>query len=154
MEAELSCYLSFNLLLNKVSLFISFSFQAFNFAFKGYFKSIFGRDKEKDGNMKWLAGNVASGSAAGATTSLLLYHLDFARTRLGTDAVDHHARTQRQFKGLVDVYRKTLASDGIKGLYTGFSVNLVGITLYRGFYFGIYDTMKPLLLVGPLEVNF
>lgn len=104
--------------------------------------------------MKWLAGNVASGSAAGATTSLLLYHLDFARTRLGTDALDHHVRTQRQFKGLVDVYRKTLASDGIKGLYTGFSVNIVGITLYRGLYFGMYDTMKPLVLVGPLEVIF
>jgi solute carrier family 25 (mitochondrial adenine nucleotide translocator), member 4/5/6/31 len=97
---------------------------------------------------------VASGSAAGATTSLLLYHLDFARTRLGTDALDLHVRTQRQFKGLVDVYRKTVASDGVKGLYTGFSVNIVGITLYRGLYFGLYDTMKPLLLVGPLEVVF
>ncbi|KAG8496669.1 hypothetical protein CXB51_007950 [Gossypium anomalum] len=120
---------------------------AFNFAFKGYFKSIFGRSKEKDGYAMWFAGNVASGSAAGATTSLFLYHLDYARTRLGTDG-------QRQFKGLLDVYRETLSTDGVVGLYRGFGASIMGITLYRGLYFGIYDTMKPILLVGPLEGNF
>lgn len=103
--------------------------------------------------MKWLAGNVASGSAAGATTSLLLYHLDYARTRLATDTLDRQAGGRRQFKGLLDVYRKTLSSDGYVGLYRGFGVSIIGITLYRGLYFGAYDTMKPLVLVGPLEVS-
>ncbi|XP_065879511.1 ADP,ATP carrier protein ER-ANT1 isoform X4 [Euphorbia lathyris] len=51
-------------------------------------------------------------------------------------------------------FRKTCASDGIAGLYRGFGVSIVGITLYRGMYFGIYDTMKPLILVGPFEANF
>jgi solute carrier family 25 (mitochondrial adenine nucleotide translocator), member 4/5/6/31 len=128
-----------------------FTVQAFNFAFKGYFKSFFGYDREKDGKWKWLAGNVVSGSAAGATTSLLLYHLDYARTRLATDAVESRV-VNRQFRGLMDVYKKTLTTDGIPGLYRGFSVSIVGITLYRGLYFGIYDTVKPLVLVGPLEV--
>lgn len=113
---------------------------------------MFGYDKEKDGKWKWLAGNVASGSAAGATTSFLLYHLDYARTRLATDAIESRGK-KFQFKGLLDVYKKTLTTDGIPGLYRGFSVSIVGITLYRGLYFGIYDTMKPLVLVGPLEVN-
>ncbi|XP_050221860.1 ADP,ATP carrier protein ER-ANT1 [Mercurialis annua] len=128
--------------------------QAFNFAFKGYFKSLLGYSKEKDGYLKWFVGNVASGSAAGATTSLLLYHLDYARTRLGTDAKECRINGQRQFKGLVDVYAKTLKSDGIQGLYRGFSVSIMGITMYRGMYFGIYDTMKPIILVGPFEGNF
>ncbi|KAG2656824.1 hypothetical protein PVAP13_1KG107500 [Panicum virgatum] len=127
--------------------------QAFNFAFRGYFKSFFGCDREKDGKWKWLAGNVASGSAAGATTSLLLYHLDYARTRLATDAVESRGN-KRQFRGLLDVYKRTLTTDGVSGLYRGFSVSIVGITLYRGLHFGIYDTMKPLVLVGPLEGNF
>ncbi|CAL9193125.1 unnamed protein product [Musa hybrid cultivar] len=139
---------------NQANVVRYFPTQAFNFAFKGYFQSLFGRSKEKDGYMKWLAGNVASGSAAGATTSLLLYHLDYARTRLGTDAIHTKANNQRQFKGLLDVYRKTIASDGIAGLYRGFGVSIVGITLYRGLYFGIYDTVKPIVLVGPLEGNF
>lgn len=127
--------------------------QAFNFAFKGYFKSLFGHSKEKDGYIKWFAGNMASGSAAGATTSLLLYHLDYARTRLGTDAKECPINGQRQFKGLLDVYSKTLSSDGMAGLYRGFGVSIMGITLYRGMYFGIYDTMKPIILVGSFEVS-
>ncbi|KAG0465105.1 hypothetical protein HPP92_019269 [Vanilla planifolia] len=139
---------------NQANVIRYFPTQAFNFAFKGYFKSVFGCSKENDGYIKWLAGNVASGSAAGAITSLLLYHLDYARTRLGTDAIDHQTSSQRQFKGLLDVYRKTLYSDGFAGLYRGFGVSIVGITLYRGLYFGIYDTMKPIVLVGPFEGNF
>ncbi|PIA59615.1 hypothetical protein AQUCO_00400480v1 [Aquilegia coerulea] len=138
---------------NQANVIRYFPTQAFNFAFKGYFQSIFGRSKEKDGYVKCLAGNVASGSAAGATTSLFLYHLDFARTRLGTDAKECSTNGQRQFKGLVDVYRKTLSSDGIVGLYRGFGVSIIGITLYRGMYFGLYDTLKPIVLVGSLKFS-
>jgi len=55
---------------------------------------------------------------------------------------------ERQFNGLVDVYVKTLKADGIQGLYRGFTISAVGIFIYRGMYFGLYDTLKPLLL-GP-----
>ncbi|KAK1311677.1 ADP,ATP carrier protein ER-ANT1 [Acorus calamus] len=139
---------------NQANVIRYFPTQAFNFAFKGYFQRLFGRSKDKDGYIKWFVGNVASGSAAGAISSLFLYHLDFARTRLGTDAMECKFTSQRQFTGLLDVYRKTLSSDGFVGLYRGFGVSIMGITLYRGLYFGIYDTMKPVVLVGPLEGNF
>ncbi|KAI3521855.1 hypothetical protein L1887_11330 [Cichorium endivia] len=135
---------------NQVNVIRYFPTQAFNFAFKGYFKSLFGRSKERDGYMKWFIGNVASGSAAGATTSLFLYHLDYARTRLATDS-NHN---KRQFNGLFDVYNKTLATDGIRGLYRGFGISIVGITLYRGMYFGLYDSLKPVVLVGSFQDNF
>ncbi|KTG29155.1 hypothetical protein cypCar_00008296 [Cyprinus carpio] len=36
-------------------------------------------------------------------------------------------------------------SDGIKGLYQGFSVSMQGIIIYRMAYFGIYDTAKAIL---------
>merc|ERR1711974_442118 len=52
---------------------------------------------------------------------------------------------ERQFNGLVDVYVKTLKSDGIQGLYRGFTISAVGIFIYRGMYFGLYDTLKPIL---------
>lgn len=139
---------------NQANVIRYFPTQAFNFAFRGCFKNLFGYSKERDGYLKWFAGNVASGSAAGATTSLFLYHLDYARTRLGTDTIGCRSTGKRQFTGLCDVYRKTFSTDGILGLYRGFGVSIVGITLYRGFYFGIYDTAKPLVLVGPLEGNF
>ena len=53
---------------------------------------------------------------------------------------------ERQFNGLIDVYVKTLKSDGIQGLYRGFTISCVGIFIYRGMYFGLYDTLKPLVL--------
>merc|ERR1712244_91238 len=53
---------------------------------------------------------------------------------------------ERQFNGLIDVYVKTLKSDGIQGLYRGFSISAVGIFIYRGMYFGMFDTLKPLVI--------
>ena len=59
---------------------------------------------------------------------------------------------ERQYNGLIDVYRKTLATDGIQGLYRGFVISAVGIFIYRGFYFGLYDSLKPILL--PKDAGF
>jgi len=61
---------------------------------------------------------------------------------------------ERQFNGLVDVYRKTLKSDGIAGLYRGFNISCVGIIVYRGLYFGMYDSLKPIVLQGSMKDNF
>jgi solute carrier family 25 (adenine nucleotide translocator) protein 4/5/6/31 len=44
------------------------------------------------------------------------------------------------------VYKKTLKSDGVQGLYRGFVSSAVGIFLYRGAYFGLYDTLKPIVM--------
>merc|ERR1711956_171381 len=49
---------------------------------------------------------------------------------------------------LLDVYVKTLKSDGIQGLYRGFTISAVGIFIYRGMYFGLFDTLKPILVGG------
>ena len=106
-----------------------------------YFKSLFGFRKQ-DGYWKWFAGNVASGGAAGATSLLFVYSLDYARTRLANDAKSAKSGGSRQFNGLVDVYKKTLASDGIAGLYRGFVPSVVGIIVYRGLYFGVYDSLS------------
>ncbi|KAK9762063.1 ADP/ATP carrier protein aac3 [Basidiobolus ranarum] len=124
---------------------------ALNFAFKDYFKQMFGYNKDKDGYWKWFAGNIASGGAAGAFSLLFVFSLDYARTRLANDSRSVKAGGERQFNGLVDVYRKTYQSDGIAGLYRGFNLSCVGIIVYRGLYFGMYDSFKPVLLVGNLK---
>ncbi|VDB99641.1 unnamed protein product [Peniophora sp. CBMAI 1063] len=138
---------------NTANVIRYFPTQALNFAFKDYFKSLFGF-KKNDGYWKWFGGNLASGGAAGATSLLFVYSLDYARTRLANDAKSAKGGGARQFNGLVDVYKKTLASDGISGLYRGFLPSVVGIIVYRGLYFGVYDSLKPVVLVGPLEGNF
>ncbi|KAJ7741581.1 mitochondrial carrier [Mycena maculata] len=130
-----------------------FPTQALNFAFKDYFKSLFGF-KKSEGYWTWFAGNIASGAGAGASSSLFVYSLDYARTRLSNDAKSTSSGGKRQFSGLIDVYKQTLKADGVKGLYRGFVPSVVGIMIYRGSYFGFYDSLKPTVLVGPLEGSF
>merc|ERR1712187_39810 len=96
-----------------------------------------------------LGKNVAAGGMAGAMSLLFVYSLYYARTRLANDTKSSKKGGERQFNGLVDVYKKTLASDGIAGLYRGFCISCVGIVVYRGFYFGLYDTVSPVLGDNP-----
>ncbi|XP_073024939.1 LOW QUALITY PROTEIN: ADP,ATP carrier protein, mitochondrial-like [Primulina eburnea] len=140
---------------NTANVIRYFPTQALNFAFKDYFKRLFNFKKDRDGYWKWFAGNLASGGAAGASSLLFVYSLDYARTRLANDAkAAKKGGGDRQFNGLVDVYRKTLQSDGIAGLYRGFNISCVGIIVYRGLYFGMYDSLKPVLLTGSLQDSF
>jgi len=97
---------------------------------------------------------MASGGAAGASSLLFVYSIDYARTRLANDSKAMKKGGERQFNGLVDVYRKTLKTDGVAGLYRGFNISCIGIIVYRGLYFGMYDSLKPVVLVGGLQDSF
>jgi len=140
---------------NMANVLRYFPTQALNFAFKDQFKRMFGYSQAKDGYAKWFAGNLASGGAAGAASLAFVYSLDYARTRLANDnKASKKGGGERQFNGLLDVYRKTLATDGIAGLYRGFNISCVGIIVYRGLYFGMYDSLKPVVLQGNMKDNF
>jgi solute carrier family 25 (adenine nucleotide translocator) protein 4/5/6/31 len=128
---------------NTANVIRYFPTQALNFAFKDAIKAIFATPKGASEGRKF-ATNIASGGFAGTLSLLFVYSLDYARTRLANDAKGKGG--ERQFNGLVDVYVKTLKSDGIQGLYRGFSISAVGIFIYRGMYFGMFDTLKPLLI--------
>ncbi|KAJ4136628.1 ADP/ATP carrier protein [Fusarium oxysporum] len=73
--------------------------------------------KKEEGYAKLFAGNLASGGAAGALSLLFVYSLDYARTRLAADSKSSKRGGARQFNSLIDVYKKTLKSDGVAGLY-------------------------------------
>merc|ERR1711981_1441535 len=103
-----------------------FPTQALNFAFKASIKALFKVDKSASPATKF-AVNIASGGFAGSLSLTVVYSLDFARTRLAND--DKGADGKRQYNGLIDVYKKTLATDGISGMYIG-----------------LYDTLKPILI--------
>jgi solute carrier family 25 (adenine nucleotide translocator) protein 4/5/6/31 len=122
-----------------------FPTQALNFSFKDYFKRLFNKNKERDGYWVWFAGNLASGGAAGSASLAFVYSLDYARTRLSNDLKSSKKGGQKQYSGLIDVYKQTLKTDGIAGLYRGFVISCVGIVIYRGLYFGIFDSIKPIL---------
>eukprot|EP01112_Ceratiomyxa_fruticulosa_P021590 TRINITY_DN7655_c0_g1_i1.p1 TRINITY_DN7655_c0_g1~~TRINITY_DN7655_c0_g1_i1.p1 ORF type:complete len:200 (-),score=23.47 TRINITY_DN7655_c0_g1_i1:87-686(-) len=99
--------------------------------------------------------NIACGGAAGACSLILTYPLDFAKMLfVNGNKTAKKAGGERQFNGLVDVYRRTVASDGIRGFYRGFNISCLGIVVYRGLYFGLYDSLEPRLLTGTLKDSF
>jgi len=120
-----------------------FPTQALNFAFKDTYKKIFCPYNPRTDFWKFFFGNLASGGAAGATSLMVVYPLDFARTRLAADV--GKSASDRQFNGLVDCINKIRRTDGVKGLYQGFGVSVLGIIIYRACYFGGYDTLKRVL---------
>ena len=100
-------------------------------------------------------GNMASGGAAGGTSLLFVYPLDFARTRLSMDV--GQAKKEggtRKFKGLFDCLSKIYKKEGLLGLYWGFGISFIGIFLYRGLYFGLFDTGKVKVFADPRNANF
>lgn len=128
-----------------------FPTQAFNFAFKDTIKGLFPRYNPKTDFWPFFATNLASGGLAGAGSLLIVYPLDFARTRL---AADVGANKAREFTGLVDCLTKTMARGGPMAMYQGFGVSVQGIIVYRGAYFGLYDTAKGVLFKDEKKASF
>ncbi|MBA0779062.1 hypothetical protein Gotri_003345 [Gossypium trilobum] len=62
-------------------------------------------------------------------TQLLVHPFLYAGTRMVTDVKITGNSGQRQFNGITDVYRKTLKSYGIVGLYRGFNITLVELVM-------------------------
>jgi solute carrier family 25 (adenine nucleotide translocator) protein 4/5/6/31 len=122
-----------------------FPTQALNFAFKDKIKAMF-KFQQTDTYPVKFGKNIASGGVAGAMSLLFVYSLDYCRTRLANDMKGAKKGGERQFTGMIDVYAKTIKSDGITGLYRGFVISCVGIVIYRGCYFGFYDSLKPIVL--------
>merc|ERR1711951_58873 len=115
---------------NMANVIRYFPTQALNFAFKDTVKSMFKTAKDAPQYEKF-AKNILSGGVAGSLSLTFVYSLDCCRTRLANDAKNKTGT--RQYNGMIDVYVKTIKSDGIQGLY-------------RGMYFGLYDSIKPIVL--------
>jgi solute carrier family 25 (adenine nucleotide translocator) protein 4/5/6/31 len=124
---------------NLTNIIRYFPTQAFNFAFKDTIKGWFPKASPKTEFGKFFLINLASGGLAGAGSLLIVYPLDYARTRLASDV----GTGKRDFNGLFDCLVKT--ASGPKGpiaLYNGFGVSVVGIIPYRGVYFGLFDSLS------------
>jgi len=130
---------------NMANVIRYFPTQALNFAIKPVVSRMF-NVKKSDGYWQFFAANIASGGLAGVGSLIFVYSLDFVRTRLANDKKSAKGGGgERQFNGMIDVYKKILQTDGIFGLYRGFVISAVGIFIYRGLYFGLYDSLKPLI---------
>lgn len=124
---------------NLTNIIRYFPTQAFNFAFKDGIKELFPKADKNTEFGKFFAINMAAGGIAGAGSLMIVYPLDYARTRLASDV-----GSGKQFNGLLDCLKKTVASSGVGGLYNGIGVSVAGIIPYRGVYFGLFDTLSGL----------
>ena len=71
--------------------------------------------------MRLSSPHVYVGGLAGAGSLLIVYPLDYARTRL---AADLGKGTHRDFQGLTDCLAKTYRRSGLRALYQGFGVSV------------------------------
>ena len=79
------------------------------FAIKDLYKNPFGKHKRDSPGLFFL-GNMMTGGAAGATSLLFIYPLEFSRIR---QAMDVQVSPQREFKGTWDCFSQIYKSNGI-----------------------------------------
>ncbi|XP_057788355.1 ADP,ATP carrier protein, mitochondrial-like isoform X3 [Salvia miltiorrhiza] len=129
--------------------------QALTFGMWDYYKSKLFRtemtSKDEDGLFDWFVGNFLVGAMAGGYSSVFTHPMDYVHTRLAMDVKTGGAR---QFKGALDLCKKTLAADGVVGFYRGSLLSFLGAPIYRGHYFGIYETLKRVVLSGEMQDSF
>lgn len=117
-----------------------FPAQALNFTFKDWIKQFLPRANSKTQKWKSFSINLLSGGLAGAFSLVLIYPLDFIRTRLATDI--GKSINEREFQGMGEVIRKVFLSDGIAGVYRGLCASITCAFVYRALYFGMFDSGK------------
>jgi len=89
---------------NTANVIRYFPTTALNFAIKDKVNRIFNPYNPKTDGFKFFLGNVMAGGVAGSCSMVVVYPLDFARTRLGADTGKHGH--ERSFNGIFDVAGK------------------------------------------------
>lgn len=81
-----------------------------------------------------IAFNIIAGVCGGLAAAAILYPIDTARLYISTSK---EAATTS-----VREITNNIKFEGIRYLYRGFSSCLLGISIFRGSFFGLYDTFK------------
>jgi len=81
---------------------------------------------------------LLSGGLAGGVANTICYPFDYARTRLASDV----KKGKGQFNGITDCIMTTVRSQGLTGLYTGWSVTVMGAFVYRAGQLGCFKQIQ------------
>jgi solute carrier family 25 (adenine nucleotide translocator) protein 4/5/6/31 len=107
-------------------------------AFNDMLNNIFPIYNAKTDFFKSFAVKLTSGGLAGAMANTICYPFDFARTRLASDL----GTGKGQFKGIGDCILTTIRNQGLTGLYTGWSVTVMGAFVYRAGQLGCFRQIQ------------
>ena len=127
---------------NTAKCIFSFASNSVSLSFHNKMKQAF-KVSKSDSYLTNFGKNVVISAAAGAITLSFIYSLDFAYTRLATDK---EMNNQHLYINITDVYKKTYASDGIRGLYRGFGVSIASLVLYRSITLALFGICSLKLL--------
>jgi len=109
-------------------------------AFNDLLNNLFPNYSSNTDFWKSFAVKLTSGGLAGAVANTICYPFDFARTRLASDL----GKGKGQFKGITDCIVTTVRNQGITGLYTGWTVTVMGAFVYRAGQLGCFKQIQDL----------
>jgi solute carrier family 25 (adenine nucleotide translocator) protein 4/5/6/31 len=109
-------------------------------AFNDYLNNVFPVYNSKTEFWPSLGVKLTSGGLAGAIANTICYPFDFARTRLASDV----GKGKGQFNGIMDCIATTVKNQGLTGLYTGWSVTVMGAFVYRAGQLGCFKQIQDL----------
>jgi len=109
-------------------------------AFNDLINSLFPNYSSNTDFWKSFAVKLTSGGLAGAIANTICYPFDFARTRLASDV----GSGKGQFNGIWDCIATTVRQQGLTGLYTGWSVTVMGAFVYRAGQLGCFKQIQDL----------
>jgi solute carrier family 25 (adenine nucleotide translocator) protein 4/5/6/31 len=109
-------------------------------AFNDFLNGLFPKYDSKKQFWQSFGVKLFSGGLSGAIANTICYPFDFARTRLASDVKAGGG----QFKGIGDCIMTTVKSQGITGLYTGWSVTVAGAFVYRAGQLGCFKQIQDL----------
>jgi solute carrier family 25 (adenine nucleotide translocator) protein 4/5/6/31 len=107
-------------------------------AFNDYLNKLFPDYDPRTDFWKSITTKLFNGGLSGAIANTICYPFDFARTRLASDLKQGGG----QFKGITDCIVTTVRQQGITGLYTGWSVTVVGAFVYRAGQLGLFKQIQ------------
>jgi len=109
-------------------------------AFNDFLNKLFPNYSATTDFWKGFGVKLASGGLAGAVANTICYPFDFARTRLASDV----NAGKGQFKGIGDCIATTYKNQGLTGLYTGWTVTVMGAFVYRAGQLGCFKQIQDL----------
>mmetsp|Transcript_41333 Transcript_41333/g.105695 ORF Transcript_41333/g.105695 Transcript_41333/m.105695 type:complete len:319 (+) Transcript_41333:39-995(+) len=99
-----------------------------------------------DGHPPPTSSILAVGTLSSSFAQFVSYPLALVRTRMQMQGVGGKAN---KYNGMLDVMRKTVEREGIRGLYKGLLPNMLKLAPAAGISWAVFEEMKAFLVVDP-----
>ena len=90
-----------------------------------------------------MIGNILVGAAAGGVPMMFTSPLTIGLLRYSAEV---RTGASQEITGVCNAMSKIWAQDGVRGFYRGMTASFCGIIVYRGLYFGLFDSGKQALV--------